>query len=93
MSNDKTTLKDLRAVTGLTQEDIAKLAGVARQTVTQWEAGSRNIHEDNIKKAAKAYGCSTEEIERYIAKAQSIARAKRKRLRKLKKKFGKDSLE
>ena len=93
MSNDKNTLKDLRAAVGLTQMDIANLTGVARQTVTQWEAGNRNIHKDNIENAARAYGCSVEEIKRCIAKARSIARAKERRLRRIKKRLDEDSIE
>jgi transcriptional regulator with XRE-family HTH domain len=38
-------LKDLRAELGLTQPELAKRLGVARNTVTRWEMGIRGIPE------------------------------------------------
>ena len=43
MTSDE--LKDLRAELGLTQPELAKRLGVARNTVTRWEMGTRGIPE------------------------------------------------
>jgi repressor LexA len=42
-------LKDLRAELGLTQPELAKRLGVARNTVTRWEMGIRSIPEPVIR--------------------------------------------
>jgi transcriptional regulator with XRE-family HTH domain len=50
-------LKRLRASRlkkALTQEDLAKLAGVSRQTVTRLENGDPNVSPGTLRKLAKA---------------------------------------
>lgn len=52
-----------REMKGLSQEEVAKAVGVARQTVTAWEGGqTERIEAHNIKKLAKALGVTPNDL-------------------------------
>lgn len=53
---DKHPLTDFREREGLSQDDLAKLIGVTRETVTRWENGSRKPDEERLPKIAKETG-------------------------------------
>ena len=53
---DKHPLTDFREREGLSQDDLAKLIGVSRETITRWENGTRNPDEDKLQKIAKETG-------------------------------------
>jgi transcriptional regulator with XRE-family HTH domain len=53
---DKNPLKDFREREGLSQDDLAKLIGVTRETITRWENGSRKPDEERLPKIAKETG-------------------------------------
>ena len=48
------TLRTLRERKGLTQDQLADLAGVARISVARWETGGRVPTIDGVEKLAKA---------------------------------------
>ena len=55
-------VKSLRQKKKLSQEELARLAGLHRTYVVQIEAGSRNVALKNINKLAKSLGVSMSEL-------------------------------
>ncbi|MGL6052188.1 MAG: LexA family protein [Aeromonas salmonicida] len=55
-----TRIKSQRAVSGMTQEALAKLLGVNRVSVSQWERGDTSPKGDNLINLAKALGVRPE---------------------------------
>lgn len=55
---NKYRLRRLREEAGLTQGQLAKAAGITRQTISRWESGQRgeNPHYDTLRRVAKALG-------------------------------------
>lgn len=42
MNEEPSTVKELRALTGMTQKAFAEYFGVSKRTVEDWECGRRN---------------------------------------------------
>jgi transcriptional regulator with XRE-family HTH domain len=63
-------LRLIRAQKGISQEELADLAGLHRTYVGSVERGERNISIDNIEKLAKALGVSVADL---IGKGQHEA--------------------
>jgi transcriptional regulator with XRE-family HTH domain len=55
-------LKELRLRAGLTQEALARAAGVANDAVRKWERGKRTPLLDMAAKLADALGCTLDEL-------------------------------
>lgn len=55
-------LKQVRVEHGYSQEQIADVLGVARNSYTMMESGSRGISADKLVKLANFYRCSTDEL-------------------------------
>lgn len=55
-------LRRLRATIGVSQEELAELAGLHRTYVGSVERGERNISIDNIEKLAKALNVSVRDL-------------------------------
>ena len=55
-------LKKVRKLKGFTQTELADLAKVSRQAITNWERGYREMSIPNAKKLAKALECSIDDI-------------------------------
>ena len=55
-------VKELRSAKGITQEDLAELAGLSRQYVGDVERGTRNISLVNIEKIATALEITLPEL-------------------------------
>lgn len=53
---EKHPLTDFREREGLSQDDLAKLIGVSRETITRWENGARKPDENRLPKIAKETG-------------------------------------
>ena len=58
----KTRIKELRARYDLTQEDLAKEAGVTRQTIVYLEKGTYNPSLDLAHRVAKVLRTSIDEL-------------------------------
>lgn len=56
------TIKKIRKAKGLSQRELAKLAGVSDATISKLENNTANITMENIKKIVSALGFSFEEI-------------------------------
>lgn len=56
------SLKNLRKSKGLTQQQLADLAGVSKQSVVAWEKNKAEPSVDSIKKIAHALGITTDEL-------------------------------
>jgi len=50
-------LKGIRHRNSLSQEQLAKLAGIPRRHISEMENGKRTIGKENAKKMARALGC------------------------------------
>ena len=46
---DIMTVKEMRAKTGLSQAQFAKLLGIPKRTIENWDGGKSNCHEYTIK--------------------------------------------
>ncbi|CAK2160975.1 HTH-type transcriptional regulator, cell division transcriptional repressor [Vibrio crassostreae] len=55
-------IKELRENKGLRQEDMAKMMGVAQQTILKWESGKTEPKASQILKLAKTLGVSVSVI-------------------------------
>lgn len=55
-------LEYLRRKRGMTQKDIATLAGVQQNTVSQWESGKRNPPSSILPLLASVLGCTIDEL-------------------------------
>lgn len=53
-------MKKIREIYGTTQEEIAKVAGVTRSTVSQWETGSIKATNTKLEKLSLFYGIGPE---------------------------------
>lgn len=53
-------IAELRKEKGLTQDDIAKKLFIKRETVAQWEVGSRDIKTAYIAPLAEIFGVTTD---------------------------------
>ena len=53
-------MKKIREIYGATQEEIAKVAGVNRSTVSQWETGSMKASSSKLEKLSIFYGIGPE---------------------------------
>lgn len=59
---DKLGFKNRRLSAGLTQEEVAKLLGISRTTVTMWETSDVRPKADMLLDIAQIYGCTIEEL-------------------------------
>jgi DNA-binding XRE family transcriptional regulator len=57
-----TPLRQVRLLSGMRQSDVAAAAGVARQTVSLLEAGSRNPHLSTAAAISRVLGTTIEAI-------------------------------
>ncbi|MCD8040026.1 MAG: helix-turn-helix domain-containing protein [Clostridia bacterium] len=55
MDNIGSKIQQLRKTKGYTQEQLAELAGVSRQTIYKWEAGLVQPNSDNIAKLCEIF--------------------------------------
>src|SRR5438874_13821549 len=55
-------LKDAREYRGYSQEDVAKYLGMARSAISLIETGARRLDILELRKLAKLYECSIEEL-------------------------------
>ena len=58
----KMTLKQLRKVASLTQEEAAKELGVSHDTILRWESGATQPTALQIVDICRVYGCKFEYI-------------------------------
>lgn len=62
MDNGVTTLKDLREQAGLSVKEVAKILGVAAQTLYRYEQGTRRISLEQVLRLVEAYDVPAEEV-------------------------------
>ena len=55
-------LQHLRATRNMTQEQLAMLLGVSRQSVTKWEAEKSSPEMDKLLKMCQIFGCSLDDL-------------------------------
>ena len=55
-------LQELRKEAGYSQEQLAEMLGVSRQSVSKWESGQTNPDINNIGRLSEIYGRSTDYI-------------------------------
>lgn len=55
-------LKQLRQKMGLRQEDVAKMVGVERSTLANWERGAKQPSVEMLVKLSQLYGVSLDEL-------------------------------
>lgn len=55
-------LGELRKERGMTQCELASLAGVQQNTISQLESGKRNPSVNMLKKFAEIFGCTIDEL-------------------------------
>ncbi|MGB9860066.1 MAG: helix-turn-helix transcriptional regulator [Moorellaceae bacterium] len=55
-------LKQLREKRGLRQEDVAKMVGVERTTVANWERGAKQPSLETLVKLSQLFGVSLDEL-------------------------------
>ena len=55
-------LKELRIAKGLSQQKFGEILGFCNQTVSFWESGSREPDLDTLKKIARFFEVSYEEL-------------------------------
>lgn len=66
------TLTELRRRAGLTQEVVAKRMNVTQGAVCKWENGKSKPSRKYIKKLAKLYGCTVDELRAVEEKVMDI---------------------
>ncbi len=54
------TIRDLRRIRGLTQQQLAALVGVSRAALASWETGRRTPDVQTIRALASAFGTTTD---------------------------------
>lgn len=59
---NKLRIRELREAAGYTQEYVARLVGVKRCTVTQWEIGNKMPMADRLPKLAALFHCSIDDL-------------------------------
>jgi transcriptional regulator with XRE-family HTH domain len=64
-------LKQLRELAILTQAELAAELGVSVTTISHWETGSKRPRASNIRKLAKAFGVSPQEVLAAITETNS----------------------
>lgn len=74
-------LKELRKEAGLTQKQFAKEIGAAQNTVSQWEAGTRRLDDETIKRIASFFGVSVDYLlglseSKRVSLADNVSEAK-----------------
>jgi transcriptional regulator with XRE-family HTH domain len=57
------TIKELRNKLGISQEELAKRAGVGEATIMRMENGQKNTHKSIIKLVAMTLGADPESID------------------------------
>ena len=62
MKKKKMTLKQLRKVASLTQEEAAKELGISHDTISRWESGATQPTALQIVDICRVYGCKFEYI-------------------------------
>lgn len=55
-------LQELRKEAGYSQEQLAEMLGVSRQSVSKWESGQTNPDINNVGRLSEIYGKSTDYI-------------------------------
>jgi transcriptional regulator with XRE-family HTH domain len=65
-------LKTFREREGLTQDQLAKLVGVTRETVTRWENRTRQPDEDKLPRIAKKTGIQPSVLRPDLAKRAAM---------------------
>lgn len=58
----RVTMRAMRVNKGLTQEQLAKMLGVTKATVTNWEKGRSSIDATTFLTLCSIYECSTDDI-------------------------------
>ena len=56
------SIKEKRQAKNLTQEELAKIMGVDRSTVTKWENGQANPKISALPTLANTFGCTVDEL-------------------------------
>jgi len=56
------TLKQLRQKMGLRQDDVARIVGVERSTVANWERGAKQPSLETLVKLSQLFGVSLDEL-------------------------------
>jgi transcriptional regulator with XRE-family HTH domain len=79
-------LKRLRAAKGVTQQELAELAGLPVGSVRNWEIARREPRLHVLPRLARALGCTTDDLLRGLGedepKSGAKGRAKNKRPKK-----------
>ena len=55
-------LQHLRATRNMTQEQLAMMVGVSRQSVTKWESGRSYPEMDKLMKLCQIFDCTLDEL-------------------------------
>lgn len=58
----RTNLSSLRTAQGMTQEQLAEMLGVSRQSVTKWESGKSTPEMDKLLKLCEIFSCTLDEL-------------------------------
>lgn len=56
------SFREARKKRHLTQKEVAEKLGTSRVTVARWECGVNNPKLNTIRKLAKLYNCTTDEL-------------------------------
>lgn len=86
MEKIKNNFKQIREIYGATQDEIAKMVGVNRATVSQWETGSIRASNTNLEKLSIFYGIGAEafyDIEEIDEERRSLILANAKHAKEL----------
>ena len=55
-------IKSIRESRNLTQDDLAKMLGKNRSTISMWESGRSNPRADALIKLSMIFGCTIDEL-------------------------------